>query len=117
MLRMLEIHSGTIRIDDLDIERIPRNTLRARINTVSQDNFIFHGTVRSNLDPENKFLDAELVSALEKVTLWTTLQVCGGLSAQIKDGLLSHGQRQLFCLAIAILRTAQIVLMDEVSGR
>jgi ATP-binding cassette, subfamily C (CFTR/MRP), member 1 len=58
-----------------------------------------------------------MVTALTKVGLWENIEAKGGLSAQMKVEMLSYRQRQLFCLARALLRPAKMVVLGEVTSR
>ena len=93
--------SGTIRIDDVDISTVDIATIRRKVTTISQDAFLFAGSVRSNLDPAEKFSDNEIQRVIEQVDLDEKVAFLGGLGGQIseKGGNLSAGQKQLFCLA------------------
>jgi ATP-binding cassette subfamily C (CFTR/MRP) protein 1 len=112
---MLEIFSGTILIDGVDIQSLPRNILRPRLNALPQHPFFLHGSVRHNLDPTGTVRDVELVQSLRKVGLWGIFT--GGLDGDLRVEDLSHGQRQLFSLATAILRKSKIVVFDEVTSK
>ncbi|KFY61345.1 hypothetical protein V497_03025 [Pseudogymnoascus sp. VKM F-4516 (FW-969)] len=69
LLRLLPIHSGTITISGLDISRLPRALLRARITTIPQDPVFLPGSVRSNLDPHRRSTDDAITTALSRVGL------------------------------------------------
>jgi ATP-binding cassette subfamily C (CFTR/MRP) protein 1 len=118
LLRLVEISSGTIIIDGLDISTIPREDLRARFAAIPQDAFILAGSVRTNADPTGESNDAAIITALEKVGLWTIIVARGGLEATLLDQPLSQGQQQLFCLARAILRgdRSKILILDEATS-
>ncbi|KAF7960469.1 hypothetical protein EAE96_000149 [Botrytis aclada] len=117
LFRMLELHPGSsILIDGIDISTIPRQTVRARLNAVPQDPFFLRSTIRTNADPYNVHTNLQIISALEKVQLWSLISSKGGLDAQLDTEFFSHGQRQLFCLARAILRGGRIIVLDEATS-
>ena len=110
---MLVLHSGSIRIDGLDLGGLPVDVIRTRLNTIPQDPVFLPGTIRENLDPSGLRMDDDIISALHKVRLDHLLTHGGRLSEQLQSDLLSHGERQLFVLAAAILRKSKVILVDE----
>lgn len=117
LLHVIESQGGSVEIDRIDIQHVPRKTLRRRITVIPQDAVILHSTVKENLDPDDKYEDFALIQALRKVHLWEAIESRGGLTAEIDFAALSHGQRQLFCLCGAILSQAKIVLLDETTSK
>jgi ATP-binding cassette subfamily C (CFTR/MRP) protein 1 len=113
---MLELNSGTILIDGLDLSTLPRPRIRTQLNAIPQDPYFVAGSIRLNLDPYSTSTDALIISALRKVHLLDTITSNGGLDAELDPDTLSHGQRQLFCLARAVLRKSKIVVLDEVTS-
>lgn len=118
-LRLLDASSGSITVDGINLDTVPRDLIRSRIVTVSQDHFVLPGTVRENLDPFSAFETPDLIEALEAADIWAAVERKGGLDVKFSEDMLSHGQKQLFSLARAILRkdTGRIVLLDEATSR
>ncbi|PYH88676.1 putative ABC multidrug transporter [Aspergillus ellipticus CBS 707.79] len=116
IFRMIDISSGQILIDGLDITKLPRQKIRSRINGVSQSPLLIKGSVKTNLDPNGFTSDEAMNDALRSVGLSTKVEEKGGLDVDIDDLFLSHGQQQLFCLARAILRPGNILVLDEATS-
>lgn len=115
---MMELRSGSILIDDTNINDVPRDTLRLQLNTIPQEPFFLPGTIRLNLDPYESSTTNEIIAAVRETQLFPIIESLGGLSAEMKKDLLSHGQQQLFCLARALLHLEKrIILMDEATSR
>ncbi|KAG5983517.1 hypothetical protein E4U55_007983 [Claviceps digitariae] len=139
LFRFLEARSGQVKIDGIDISKIRLHDLRSRLAIIPQDPVLFSGTIRANLDPFDDHTDEELNDCLSRVHLVESRpvtpadepsSVAGSITApnnanifqDLSSGIsesggnLSQGQRQLLCIARAIVSRPKIMVLDEATS-
>ena len=118
ILRILNYCEGSITIDDIDITTIGIHTLRGAIAVIPQDPLLSSGTLRSVLDPGHKYEDIAVWEALKTTELDIYFKELQGLETPIAPGgsNLSAGQKQLLCLARALLKKSKIICIDEATS-
>ncbi|KAJ3308764.1 hypothetical protein HDV04_000823 [Boothiomyces sp. JEL0838] len=126
ILRLVEFDSGNIYIDGVDISKIGLKDLRSKIAVIPQEPVLFSGTIRFNLDPFSEYTgsliliaDDEIWDVLKRANLYEVVKGAPmGLESIVAENgeNWSTGQRQLICLARAMLKNSKIILLDEATA-
>ncbi|CAD5112465.1 DgyrCDS1686 [Dimorphilus gyrociliatus] len=119
LLRMGEV-KGEIIFDGKDlISEVPINTSRSVISVIPQEPTLFSGSYRSNLDPYDMYTDDDLWNCLQRVQLsFKIANLSKQLDSEIIEGgkNLSVGEKQLICLARALLKNSHLIVIDEATA-
>ena len=117
MFRILEAENGSIFIDNIDISKIGLEILRKNLTIIPQEPTLIEGTLRENVDPENIFEDEKILTILKDVGLDDFMEG-KNLDYNIENNgnNISIGEKQLICIARALIKKSKIILMDEATA-
>ncbi|KAK2926150.1 AAA ATPase domain [Fusarium oxysporum f. sp. vasinfectum] len=113
LLGLVQVSSGIISIDDVDISTLAKDEVRSRFVVLPQESLILSVSIREYAKLFGISDEQEIIQGLEKTGLWQTIEQGGGLDMIASSDTFSHGERQLFAMTLACLKKGKIVLMDE----
>ena len=117
LFRLIEADEGSISIDDIDISKIGLEILRKNLTIIPQEPTLIEGTLRENVDPSENYSDEKIIEVLKEVGLDDFLEG-KNLEYIIENNgnNISIGEKQLICIARALIKKSKIILMDEATA-
>ncbi|KJZ71681.1 hypothetical protein HIM_08919 [Hirsutella minnesotensis 3608] len=115
-LLMIGLDEGYVAIDGVDTSTLEGRRVRSCISTVPQEPFFIPGTVRFNVDPHDLSDEEVIATVLEKVGLLSKIESIGGLEETMTPSEWSQGEKQLLCLARAMLVPSKVLILDEAAS-
>ena len=116
LVRILELNEGIILIDDIDISKIGMDKLRNSISIVTQDPFVFEGSLKENIDPNNNYNNNEIENLLNIFNEPQKNKFNLNLKISENGNNLSFGEKQIICIIRALIKKNNILILDEATS-
>ena len=116
LVRILELNEGIILIDDIDISKLGMDKLRNSISIVTQDPFVFEGSLKENIDPNNNYINNEIENLLNMFNEFHKNKFNLNLKISENGNNLSFGEKQIICIIRALRKKNNILILDEATS-
>jgi ATP-binding cassette subfamily C (CFTR/MRP) protein 1 len=116
LIRILELNEGKILIDDIDISKIGMDKLRNSISIVTQEPFVFEGTLKENIDPNNNYNNNDIENLLNMFNEFHKNKFNLNLKISENGNNLSFGEKQIICIIRALIKKNNILILDEATS-